>query len=195
MRSCSFEMTIMSGGSLLADRIVPDRVVLHTKVRMTPGTIRTEVFRPEAEEPFFRFVDDGSQIWEEAGERRVAHRERVTPGKRDLLLAPEIGLDGCLVGSVLSSWVGSEKSHIGYVGGRIRAGSTVAAVERGRPCWVSTSETGQHGPGMISTRHSLWIDQQTSELVRREVMQICYTKSGNILQTVKRTYIITASKR
>jgi hypothetical protein len=190
MKSYDVYTIIRSGGTIGADQIVPDREALWVRAHMEPGKIRTEVGKPGAEEPFYVWVDDGAQVWEEAQGRRVVQPRRDSYLERNANLAHEIGLDGCLFGNFLSSWVGDEESSIGYVVRHIGEGKIVEASERGRKCWLASGNMGGHGPDMLYEQHEYWIDQQTLCMIRRDTSQTAYTSAGNILQVVKRTYII-----
>lgn len=189
MQSYDVQMRVLESGTRDTGEVVPQREVVRTVAHMEPRKIDVKVFRPGSDESVLRFGDDGTQIWEELAARRLTHPDRPPFLQRDLFLCDEARIDGCLFGNLTASWLGDEPSFLDYVERRILAAVPRSHGLRGHPCWVVESETGQHGPGMICSRHVLWFDQSTNLLVQREVEQTAYTEAGTVLQVIKRVSV------
>jgi hypothetical protein len=185
-------MTAWEEGFASDGRTEEPGLVLRAKAQMEPGRIRLQVFRPDDGALLLEFVDDGTKLTERTAEREITHPVRPTTQGRSLLLCDEAGFDGCFVGGLISSWLGTEperSSMKSYVRVMRTARRVTADVVEGRPCYVIEADTGASGPNAVAAKHWLYVDRETSLVVKRVVRQTAFAADGSILQSITRTWV------
>jgi hypothetical protein len=159
---------------------------------MEPGRIRTRAFRPADGAFLLEFEDDGTHLTERTEERELTHADRPTNGGRDALLADEVGVDGCYIGGLLSTWLGNgpEWSSLrGYLKVMRTSHRVTAEAVDGRPCYVVEADTGIQAPNSVASRHWFFVDQEMFWLLKRVVRQSVLDQDGSVHQSITRTWL------